>query len=248
MPGIDIVGMAVSARTFDEAVKVQDMIAQAIGARHQRPLVDMPNNQGFASTTGSFDYKILENVTNMQDAVLERAALAKFKDFSKVPFGSPHEAARGLFSDLSDEERAKRVTVELHESDPPTNKSKRLTAILRDFGCGMAPSQVPETIFGGGRLHKDEADWLQGAFGMGAKATFGNARAVVLVTRRAPELLGPGEEDRIAVAVLLREQRHKTVSTYYLAVNRWNKPGDEADPYSGPPLITRPWNPAHTWH
>jgi len=67
---------------------------------------------------------------------------------------------------------------------------------------------------------------------MGAKSTFGNARAVVLVTRRAPELLSDGAADRISVAVLLRRQRHKTVCTYYLTTTPWDKPGDEADPYS----------------
>ncbi len=67
--------------------------------------------------------------------------------------------------------------VEFYESDPPTNKSKRITAVFRDQGCGMTPQTVPETIFGVGRWYKDDLDWLQGAFGMGAKATFGNAQA-----------------------------------------------------------------------
>ena len=57
---------------------------------------------------------------------------------------------------------------------------------------------------------------------------------VILVTRRDPDLLGPGGEDRIAVAVLLREQRHKTVSAYYLTTSSWAKPGDTAEPFSIP--------------
>jgi hypothetical protein len=96
----------------------------------------------------------------------------------------------------------------------------------------MTPESVPKTIFGMGRYHKDELPWLQGAFGMGAKSTFHNAGAVVLVTRRAPELLTPEEDDRIAVAVLLRKMHHKTWTTYYLATNRWDEMGDEAPPFS----------------
>ena len=236
MRGADIVAAALNANTLTDAENLQKMIEAAVGARYQRPLADMPNNQGLASTTGSFDHKMLENVTNMQDAVLERLALSQFGNPEAVPFNSPHEAAKALFDGVSREELASRATVEFHESDPPTNISKRITAIFRDYGCGMTPQRIPDTIFGVGRWYKTELDWLQGAFGMGAKSTFGNARAVVLVTRRAPELLctSDGEEDRIAIAVLLREQHHKTVSAYYLTTTVWAKPGDIAEPYSVP--------------
>jgi hypothetical protein len=234
MNGRDIVKAALVARTIEDAEKVQRMIEAAVGARHQRPLADMPNNDGLTSSRGSSDHIVLENVTNMQDAVLERAALTKFGDISSVPYGSPHEAKKALFEDSGLEELASVVTVEFYESDPPTNKSKRITAVFRDHGCGMTPRDVPRTIFGVGRYYKNEIDWLQGAFGMGAKSTFGNAKAVVLVTRRVPELLSNGAEDRISVAVLLREQRHKIVSTYYLTVAPWTEDGNGADPYSVP--------------
>jgi len=228
----EIVNAALAARTIEDAEKVQGMIEAAVGARHQRPLADMPNNHGLTSSPGSFDHKLLENVTNMQDAVLERAVLTRFGDISSVPYRSPHEAKEALFQDRDLEELAGMVTVEFYESDPPTNKSKRITAVFRDHGCGMTPHDVPRTIFGVGRYYKNEIDWLQGAFGMGAKSTFGNAKAVVLVTRRVPQLLSNGAEDRISVAVLLREQRHKIVSTYYLTVAPWTEDGDGADPYS----------------
>ena len=228
----DIVEAALAARTYEDAMKVQEMIETAIGMRHERPLADMPNNLGLTSSPGSFDHKVLENVTNMQDAVVERAALTKYGNVASVPYSTPQEAAQDLFAGKSTEELSPKVTAQFHESDPPTNKTKRITAVFRDHGCGMTPSEVPGTILGVGRFYKNEIDWLQGAFGMGAKSTFGNARAVVLVTRRAPELLSEGAADRISVAVLLRRQRHKTVCTYYLTTTPWDKPGDEADPYS----------------
>ncbi len=71
MAGADIITAALDARTLADAEKAQKMIEIAIGARYPRPLGDMPNNQGFTSTAGSFDHKIIENITNMQDAVLE---------------------------------------------------------------------------------------------------------------------------------------------------------------------------------
>jgi len=227
----DIVNAALAARTIEDAEKVQRMIEVAIGVRYERPLADMPNNQGLAATQGSFDHKILENVTNMQDAVLEYAAFAKFGDLRSVPYATPHEAAEELFGGRKKDDLAKLVTVRFHESDPPANKTKRITAVFRDFGCGMTPNMVPTTIFGVGRWHKDDLPWLQGAFGMGAKATFHNARAVILVTRRSPDLQ-QDEEDRISVAVLLRKLRNKTWTTYYLTVSPWNEPGDVAPPFS----------------
>lgn len=234
MTGKDLIVAALEAKTLTDAETLQQMTEDAVGARHERPLADMPNNQGLASTQGSFDHKILENVTNMQDAVLERAALAKYGDLRSVAYQTPHQASEALFGEMKKDELAKLVTVRFHESDPPANKTKRITAAFRDFGCGMTASNVPETIFGVGRWHKDDLPWLQGAFGMGAKATFHNARAVVLVTRRAPELLGPEQEDRISIAVLLRKLRNKTWTTYYLAVGPWDKPGDVAPPFSVP--------------
>ncbi len=230
--GRDIVEAAVAARTYEDATKVQQMIAEAVGVLHERPLADMPNNLGLTSSPGSFDHKILENVTNMQDAVLEHAALAKYGGVVAVPYSSPHEAVEDLFAGTNMDELARRVTVQFHESDPPTNKTKRITAVFRDHGCGMTPNEVPVTILGVGKYHKNEIDWLQGAFGMGAKSTFGNARAVVLVTRKATDLLNDGIGDRVSVAVLLRRQRHKTECMYYLTTSHWAKPGDEAAPYS----------------
>ena len=53
-----IIAAALDAHTLADAERVQEMIERAIGARHRRPLADMPNNQGLASTTGSFDHKI----------------------------------------------------------------------------------------------------------------------------------------------------------------------------------------------
>lgn len=232
--GKRILDAALEATTLSDAEAVQKLIEEAVGARHEHPLADMPNNQGLCATQGSFDHKILENVTNMQDAVLERAALTEFRNLKDAPFKTPHEAAEHFFEGLSKSELAKRVAVRIHESDPPTNRSKRITVAFRDEGCGMTPEMVPRTILGVGRYHKDELPWLQGAFGMGAKSTFHNAHAVVLVTRRAPECLPKGAEDRIAVAVLLKQVRHKTWMTYYLSVNRWDKQGDEAPPFSIP--------------
>ena len=50
------------------------------------------------TSSGSYDHKALEPVTNMQDALMERLAAAKFSHLSAVPYATPEEAARELLS------------------------------------------------------------------------------------------------------------------------------------------------------
>src|SRR5690242_14527833 len=91
-----IVTAAVAAATTDEARAVQALIARSLGATHKRPVGDRPNNHGLMGSSGSYDLKLIELVTNMQDAVLERLALARWGDEGDVPYDNPHAAADDL--------------------------------------------------------------------------------------------------------------------------------------------------------
>ncbi len=235
MPAKDIIAAALTATTLDDALGVQRMIADAIGTQYRRPLGDKPNNGGLIKGAGgSYDHKLIENATNMQDAVLERYALERFGSLEDVPYATPHEAARELLGPMNYQQRGNLATVTFHESDPPTSRSKRLTVVFRDRGCGMTAAQVPETIFALGAAHKEGIRWLQGAFGLGGATTFRNAAAVVLVTRRAPKLLRQGERGHIVVAVLQWELRHKNDGAFYLVTSPWERASDEALPYQVP--------------
>lgn len=230
MKNDEIIRRALEARTIHDAQAAQAAIKEAVGAEYQRPIGDRWNNMSLMSHGGSFDHKLIENVTNMQDAILEREAKKKFGPNGNVPYRSPHEAARALLSTRTPEELARDLEVVLYDSDPPGEK--RLTVTFRDCGCGIAPEYVPESIFRLGAKHKQDALWLQGAFGLGGATTFRNAQAVVLVTRRAPELLGPSETDRIAVAIVLWEASGKTPSAVYLTESEWTGDGAPASPFS----------------
>src|SRR5438128_681035 len=48
-----IIERALASRTVEEADAVQKLIAEAIGARHQRPLGDKGNNQGILTGSGA---------------------------------------------------------------------------------------------------------------------------------------------------------------------------------------------------
>lgn len=223
-----IVEHALAARTVQQATEVQRLIEGAIGARHQRPLGNTWNNQGILTGSGaSYDHKALEVVTNMQDAVLELLALRRYGARDAVPFKTPHEAAATLLAGKSKREQAEFASVTMDSADSAADK-KKVTLVMRDLGCGITPRNVPQGIFRVGSKHKDGCNWQQGTFGMGGATTYRNAAAVVLVTRRHPDLLREGEPDLITVAVVQWERLRTTINAYYLVTSPW----DDNDPVS----------------
>ncbi|MFC0681779.1 hypothetical protein ACFFGH_28440 [Lysobacter korlensis] len=233
-----IVEAALGANDVESAMKVQDMIAADVGGRYERPLGDRWQNLGLLGSGGSFDLKLIEQVTNMQDAVLERLALKTWDARESVPYPTPLAAAEDLLGGLSDEEAAELVSVRFTESNGSPSKSKRLTAVFRDKGIGMTAESVCTTVFRLGGSNKEDAYYLQGAFGMGGALTYRNAEAVVLVTRKDPDLLLEGEEDEISVAVVEWQQGTKGQTALYLVDRPWEQPGD----------YTRVWSCAASEH
>ena len=242
-----IIEQAWAARTVDQAGAVQDLIASAIGARHQRPLGNTWNNKGILTGSGSsYDHKALEVVTNMQDAVLELLAIQKYGTRDAVPFADPHEAASALLSGKTKKDQADLAYVTIDKADAGSDK-KRITLVMRDLGCGITPVGVPQGIFRVGSKHKDGYDWQQGTFGLGGATTYRNAQAVVLVTRRHPDLLQPGEPDLITVAVVQWERQRTTVNAFYLTTNPWDEDNpatwSAAVPFSIPASDFRAFEP-----
>ncbi len=226
-----LVRAALAATTLDDAIRLQNQLAAAIGAEYMRPLADRWNNHGLMGQAGTFDHKLVEQVTNMQDAVLERLALVKF-GAEPIPYRTPREAAADLLREYSAKEQRDLASVRFVKSDGDPLRSKRLTAIFRDRGCGMRAEQLPRTIFHLGGTLKEDRLWQQGAFGLGGALTYRNTRAVVLVSRRDPALLRPGQPDTITVAVVLWLSNVKGAGAYYLTTTPWNDAGDVADPWS----------------
>src|SRR5215216_851298 len=119
-----IINVALAATTYEDAVAVAKLIETDIGAAYQRPVGDRVNNYGImTSSGGSYEYKALEPVTNMQDGVLERLAAAKFGDLANVPYETPEQAAHELLGALNYQQQADRNTVTFEDSDPPARSS-----------------------------------------------------------------------------------------------------------------------------
>ena len=228
-----VIEAALGARTVADARCVDELIAAAIGSRLERPVGDRVNNHGLLATSGSYDFKLIENVTNMQDAVLERAAAERFGNLGSVPFKTPHEAATALLGAYAETGLSDRARIDLYEADLPARTSKRLTAVFRDRGCGIEPSYVAQSIFALGSAHKEKTFWQQGAFGIGGATTFRNADAIVLVSRRAPEM-NPSD-DVILVAVCLWQNSVKGKGLFYRVTSDWAAgKNQQAAPWSVP--------------
>jgi hypothetical protein len=227
-----IIESALSATTYDDALAVAKLIESHIGAQYQRPIGDRYNNYGLMASSGSYEYKALEPVTNEQDAVLERLAVGKWGDLMHVPYQTPEEAARDLLGSQNYQQQADMVSVAFRESDPPSRSSKRLTIVYRDQGCGLEAHAVPKTIFALGSSHKVASPWHQGAFGIGGATTYRNTKAVILVTRRAPEM--KPAEDRIVVAVVFWEAHGQGQTASYQVTTKWEEFRENAEPWSGP--------------
>jgi hypothetical protein len=228
-----IVAAALNTRTLADAQALYETLVTDIGGRYERPVADRTNNHGMLTSQGSYDHKLLELITNGQDAVLELFARCRFGDLAKVPYFSPREAASHLLGELRPEEQAALLRIDIYEGDGPARRTKLVTPVVRDFGCGITTAAVPQTIFFYGSDHKDALLFLQGAFGMGGALTYRNAQAVVLITRREPGLLEPGEQDRITVAVCLWQQHQKGRGLFYPVTTAW--PDDAgAEPWSCP--------------
>jgi hypothetical protein len=125
MSATDIISAALNARTVNDARRLNELIATDIGAELYRPVGDKVNNFGLMTTSGSYDFKLIENVTNMQDALwsapLENASV------TFQLFRTPHRTKRLRACSPGVGRRRSRVR-QLLTSTKPTNQRVRANA------------------------------------------------------------------------------------------------------------------------
>lgn len=227
-----IVRFACDVRSMDDARRLEEAIVESVGSEHRRPLGDVWNNFGLVSHTGDFDHKVIEAVTNAQDAILEREATKRFRG-GLIPYQSPRAAARDLL-DLEGKTTSERIHVEFFSAGAVQDKQRAITIGVTDDGCGMKPTQMRSTILQLGSRHKSDSRYQQGAFGLGVKSAYRNAQAVVIISRRAPEM-GDADADRVTVAVVTWKAFGKGLCASYLTTTDWGEGANgEAEPWSAP--------------
>lgn len=228
MTASELVAAATHVTSLADAQAVDRAITSQVGAEYRRPLGDIWNNFGLVSYAGDFDHKVMEAVTNAQDAILEREASKRFPD-GAIPYHSPREAA-GALLDLERKDTRERINVELMKGGDID--LKKITITVTDDGCGMTPAQMTSTILQLGSRHKSNSLYLQGAFGLGVKSTFRNAHAAVVISRRAPAMGGP-VEDRVGIAVVTWDEFGKGLGASYLTTSDWADGANRAaEPWS----------------
>lgn len=233
-----IIECALYARSPEEAKLVNSMIADNVGERYERPLADRANNHGLmGGSLPSYDALLVELPINGIDSVLELHARRKFPELNinEMPWQNPREAASELFAGQTREQIGQLVQIHTYPSNTHPYKSRRITPVIRDFGVGLTPKMIPQTIFHLGSKYKDDVLWQHGAYGLGGAITYRNARFVLLVSRRQPELLKDGEEDLITVAVCEWQEHTKGEGLYYLVTTDWRQ-NNNAHPWSAPAL------------
>lgn len=163
-----------------------------------RPLGGNPNNYGVISMGADAWDGIAERITNAVDAVIEAEVELRPELKSCT---SPRQAIERIFGfrggnlkgcpDDRIGELASRIRVKFLDS----GEAKKPTVEVWDKGIGQHPSDFPATLVGLNRGYKVTKFYLMGAFGQGGQTTFSRCQYGIVVSRKHPTLLGPGQAD-----------------------------------------------------
>lgn len=198
-----VIELALNARSSVDVDQLEEALRAAMPVT-VRFLGDREAN--FSAIGGPADAAavLFERVTNMWDATIELEA----QRLGRHDWPTPAAAVSELFTASSDlpadrkEAIARAQVVTLYDSEDPR---KRPTIGFRDHGIGLTSSEMPDTILSLERSNKLKKFYLHGVFGKGGSSASVYSRATVIVTRKQPELLLPGDDDRVSLAVVREE-------------------------------------------
>ncbi len=225
---MNIVELALAVQNKDQVETLKAALVDAASGEFHRPLGDNWSNYTILSSQAEAETLLFERVTNGHDAVLADAIWRTHGTGEKdIPYTSPREAASSLLSwpQIADDrtERValgRRVTVAFRDSD---DSRRRPTIEIRDTGCGVSPIDVPFTLCSLAGGNKQQSLWTLGTFGKGGSTCVPYSDATILVTRRQPALLGPGEDDLISVVLILGKYQIKAPAWYYLVADEFDE-------------------------
>lgn len=199
-----IVKAALAARTNAQTEALESLLRETMPGSHYRFVDDNEGNWSSVTSGAEPTALLFERVTNMFDALIDKKAAHR----PEKQWGSPFEAVADLF-DLPDgvdalnvprrAELARNAVATVYDSD---DSRRTPTVTFQDAGTGLTPEQMPRTILSLNRSPKLTTKYAHGVFGKGGTTASQYSDATIIVTRRQPDLLQPGEEDRVSVAVL----------------------------------------------
>lgn len=184
----DLCNALINSSTVEHIENVlQELQAHPPGVLKWVP-VGRENNRGTIESSADPGRSLVERVTNGIDAILEEEWV---QHRGRPDCKNPREAASAWLgvptdglSRMSTRERqalADRVQIVVDEGG---GKQLR-TVTVRDFGIGMQPDEMPQTILSLSESNKVQKMYLAGAYGQGGSSTFAVSRYSVIASRKA---------------------------------------------------------------
>ncbi len=119
-----------------------------------------------------------------------------------------------------DERKAKRELVDEVRKNLTINldhdkMSKQFAVTIRDHGMGQVPAMMHDTLLSLGQSDKADKPYLIGVFGQGGSSAFSVSEYSIVVTRRAPQILKPGEDSGVGWSIVRAIQPKGRRDLYY---------------------------------
>jgi hypothetical protein len=200
------------------------------GHFHWLPVGLDRGNGGRIKLAGEPMNPIAERTVNGMEALIELARLSELlQNPRSVMPTNPRDAVLRYFGlprldaieRMDDEERKamhervhkvrNRLTIHLdHEG-----KSKQFAVTIRDRGMGQTPTRMHHTLLSLGQSDKADKPYLIGVFGQGGSSAFSVSEYSIVVSRRAPGILTPGDDAGVGWSIVRAIQPTGRRDLYY---------------------------------
>jgi hypothetical protein len=197
---------------------------------HWLPVGLERGNGGRIKLAGEPTNPIAERTVNGMEALIELARLNELLTNPKAEMPtSPREAVLRYFGfprldmieRMEDEERKamrervnevrRRLSIHLDHD----RRGKQFAVTIRDHGMGQVPARMHETLLSLGQSDKADKPYLIGVFGQGGSSAFSVSEYSIIVSRRAPVILKPGEDDGVGWSIVRAIQPKGRRDHYY---------------------------------
>jgi hypothetical protein len=184
---------------------------------HWLPVGLRRGNGGQVRLAGEPMNPIAERLINGMEAIIELERLRELaKDPNKPPPSSPRNAVLRYFGlprldmvEQMDVEERRALQKKIDEVRGRLvirlayeNKSSQFAITIRDHGMGQSPKHLHHTLLSLGESDKPDKPYLIGLFGQGGSSAFMASKYSVVLSRRAGDILGKGEDPGVGWSIV----------------------------------------------
>ena len=171
--------------------------------RYWRNVGKQRSNAGAIEVSADEINPLVERIVNSIEAVIE----LRVADSGATPQG-PRDAVRTLFSlpsgDSSqlDSDTARSIAQDVNVVFKSKRRNSTPMIEVVDRGIGIHPSAFSDTILDLGQSDKGQKPYLIGMYGQGGSSTFDKCSYTIIMSRRHPNHLDSGEQDRVGWTIV----------------------------------------------